>query len=233
LTAGPSAPTEIHAEEGEDGRQVATFAPFTRPGWWRVTVRSSVHLQGTIEVPFDILVPDPNRTGLDPPTADSAATQAFNDVVGRLERLQSVRQHDALADGVGGVVLSTARYAAPDRFQLATAEGDASIAVGPMQAFRRLDEPWRTVRRSAPFRYPTYSDTYADASGHRLGYPTTLDGRPARILTFYVARDRAWYCWWIDDAEGLLRREAMVAPSHYMTTEYDEFDAPMDIALPE
>jgi hypothetical protein len=129
-------------------------------------------------------------------------------------------------------VLSTARYAAPDRFQLLTAEGDASIAIGPTQAFRRLEEPWRTVRRSAPFRYPTYRDTYDGAIAQRLGHETTLDGRPARILTFYVPRDRAWYCWWLDTADGLLRREVMVATSHYMSTVYDAFDDPVEIALP-
>ena len=37
----------------------------------------------------------------------------------------------------------------------------SSFVCGPVQAFRRLDEPWRTVRRSAPFRYPTYRDNYA------------------------------------------------------------------------
>jgi copper transport protein len=232
LAAGPSAPVEIAGEESEDGRQVARFSPFTRPGWWRITLRSTVHLHGVLEVPFDILVPDPNRTGLDPPAADPAAEQAFAEAVARLEGLQSVHQRDALADGIGGVVLSSARYAAPDRFQLLTAEGDASIAVGPTQAFRRMEEPWRTVRRSAPFRYPTYSDTYADASAHRLGHETILDGRPARILTFYVARDRAWYCWWLDAEDGLLRREVMVAPSHYMTAAYDRFNEPTEITLP-
>jgi hypothetical protein len=229
---GRSSPVEAFVEEQPDGRQLATFGPFARPGWWRVVLTSNVHLQGVVEVPFDVLVPDPNRTGLDPPAADPAAQQAFETALVRLERLQSVRQQDALADGTGGVVLSTARYAAPDRFALQTAEGEQSIAIGPTQAFRRLDEPWRTVRRSAPFRYPTYRDAYEGATAFRLGHETTLDGRPTRILTFYVARDRAWYCWWIDAADGLLRREVMVAPSHYMTTVYDAYDAPVDIALP-
>ena len=59
-----------------------------------------------------------------------------------------------------------------------TAEGDASIAVGPVQAFRRLEEPWRTVRRSAPFRYPTYRVTYEGATAQRLGHEIDA-GRPA------------------------------------------------------
>ncbi|MCC7370453.1 MAG: copper resistance protein CopC/CopD [Chloroflexi bacterium] len=232
LAAGPPGPIDAVAEEQPDGRQLATFAPFTRPGWWRVVVRSTVHLQGVVETPFDVLAPDPNRTGLDPPTSQSAAVELFGQTVQRLEGLRSVRQRDALADGVGGVVFSTARYAAPDRYQLQTAEGDASVAVGPNQAFRRLDEPWRLVRRNAPFRYPTYRDTYADASAQRLGHQVTLDGQPARLLTFYVERDRAWYLWWLDAGDGLLRREVMVAPAHYMTTLYDEFDAPTAIELP-
>jgi len=228
----PPSPTDTFAAEQPDGRQVVSFAPFSRPGWWRVLVRTTVHLQGVVEVPFDMLVPDPNRAGLDPPTADLAAERLFADTLDRLDQLRAVRQRDALADGTGGVVLSTARYAAPDRYQFMTAEGDASIAVGPTQAFRRQDEPWRTVRRSAPFRYPTYRDTYDGATAQRLGHDTTLDSRPTRVVTFYVPRDRAWYCWWVDAADGLLRREVMVAASHYMTTLYDAFDAPVEIALP-
>ena len=101
-----------------------------------MTVRTTVHLQGIVEVPFDILVPDPNRTGLDPPTADPAAEQAFAEAVDAAwSGSGRCGSSDALADGAGGVVLSSARYAAPDRFQLLTAEGDASIAVGPTQAF--------------------------------------------------------------------------------------------------
>jgi copper transport protein len=232
LDRGPS-PVDATAAEQPDGRQTVTFSPFTRPGWWRVLVSTTVHLQGVIEVPFDVLVPDPNRSGLDPPTADPAAAQVFTAALDRLSGLRAVRQRDALADGTGGVVLSTAQYVAPDRYQLLTAEGDASIAVGPTQAFRKQEEPWRTVRRAAPFRYPTYRDNYDGATAQRLGSDTTLDGRPTHVLTFYVPRDRAWYCWWIDAQDGLLRREAMVAASHYMTTLYDGFDVPAEIALPE
>jgi copper transport protein len=232
LTGAPP-PVEAFAQEQQDGRQVVRFAPFSRPGWWRLMVSTTVHLQGRIDVPFDLLVPDPNRSGLDPPAAEPLAEQAFTAAVERLERLRSVRQRDALADGTGGVVLSTARYAAPDRFQLTTAEGESSVAVGPTQAFRRLDEPWRTVRRSAPFRYPTYRDTYDGATAQRLGHEMMLDGRPVRTLSFYVPRDRAWYCWWLDQSDGLLRREVMIATSHYMTTVYDDFDEPVQIALPQ
>ena len=231
--AGSPSPVEVYAQEQDDGRQVVTFAPFSRPGWWRVLVSTTVHLQGRVEVPFDLLVPDPNRSGLDPPATEPSAEALFEATLARMEQLRAVRQRDALADGTGGVVLSTAQYVAPDRFQLTTAEGDASIAIGPTQAFRRLEEPWRTVRRSAPFRYPTYRDTYEGATAQRIGHETTVDGQAARTLSFYVPRDRAWYCWWLDTTDGLLRREVMVATSHYMTTVYDAFNQPAEIALPQ
>jgi len=231
--AGSAAPPfDAFAEEGPAGQQLVTFAPFSRPGWWRLAVSTTVHLQGRVDLPFDLLVPDPNRTGLDPPAADPGAASLFAATVARMEQLQSVRQRDALADGLGGVVLSTAHFAAPDRYEFLTAEGDASVAVGQTQAFRHLDEPWRVVRRTSPFRYPGYRDTYDGASAQRLGHDTLLDGVPVRVLTFYVLRDRAWYCWWVDADTGLLRREAMVASSHYRSISYDEFDAPVTIALP-
>ena len=228
----PPLPVQVFAEEQPDGRQTASFAPFARPGWWRVLVTTSVHLQGAVEVPFDVLVPDPNRAGLDPPTADDEAASLYAETLARLNQLSAVSQRDVLADGAGGLVLSTASYVAPDRYRLVTAEGDESIAVGSVQAFRRGDEPWRTSRRGAPFRYPTYAANYDGATSQRLGHETTLDGRPAHVLTFYVPRDRAWYCWWIDTADGLVHRESMVAPAHYMTTTYQQQNAPADITLP-
>ena len=138
-----------------------------------------------------------------------------------------------LADGAGGLVLSTAEYVAPDRFRLVTAEGEESVAVGATQAFRRDGQPWRAARRSAPFRYPTYRDTYEGATAQRLGHETTLDGVPARIVAFFVPRDRAWYCWWVGRDDGLLRREVMIAPSHYMTSTLDGFDAPAHVEVPD
>lgn len=77
----PPSPTETFAAEQPDGRQVVSFAPFSRPGWWRVLVRTTVHLQGVVEVPFDVLVPDPNRAGLDPPATDPAAARLFADTL--------------------------------------------------------------------------------------------------------------------------------------------------------
>jgi hypothetical protein len=192
-----------------------------------------VHLRGAVEAHFDLLVPDPNRAGVDPPPADPEAERLFGATLDRLEQLRAVRQRDSLADGAGGLIRSTAEYVAPDRFRLVTAEGDESIAVGAVQAFRRLDEPWRSARRTAPFRYPTYRDTYAGATAQWLGHESPLEGVPARVLTFYVQRDRAWYCWWIGLDDGLLRREVMIAPSHYMTSTLDGFDAPAQVDVPE
>jgi copper transport protein len=228
----PPPPFDGNAEEGPEGQQIVTFSPFGQPGWWRLTVNTTIHLQGHVSLPFDLLVPDPNRTTLDPPASDPAAADLFAATISRMERLRSVRQRDALADGIGGVTLSTARFAAPDRYEFTTAEGDASVAVGPTQAYRHLDEPWRVVRRTSPFRFPSYRDTYDGSSAHHLGHDATLDGAAMRILTFYVARDRAWYCWWIDAETGLVRREAMVGPSQYRSISYDEFDAPVTIELP-
>jgi len=226
-------PTEAFGEEGPDGRHMAAFAPFARPGWWRLSVRADVHLRGTVESHFDLVVPDPNRAGLDPPTTDPQAERFYGATLDRLERLRAIRQRDALADGAGGLILSTAEYAAPDRFHLVTGEGEESIAVGGAQAFRRGADPWRAARRSAPFRYPTYRDNYEGATAQRLGHEALLGDVPTRLLTFFVARDRAWYAWWVGRDDGLLHREVMIAPSHYMTSVLDRFDAPADIAIPD
>ncbi len=210
---------------GTDGRLAPSFTAFDGPGWWRVTVLTTVG-QSTIRTPFELLVPDPNRGGVDPPVGDSQAERQFAQTLDRMEALRAVRQREALSDGGGGLIISTAEYVAPDRFRLTTREGDESITVGAVQMFRRAGQDWRPVRRSTPFHYPAYRASYEGAIGHRLGREDRLEGSATRVLSFYVPRDRAWYCWWIGDDDGLVHQEAMIAPAHYMTSRLDRFNEP-------
>lgn len=221
-----------------DGAFVARFAAFDDPGWWRLTVAAEVGGE-TVEVPFELLVPDPNQTGVDPPESEPSAERLFVATLERMEALRSVRQHDVLADGAGGLIVSTAEYAAPDRFRLTTEEGDELIAVGAAQVFRRPDESWRETRRSSPFHFPTYRANYEGAIGQRIGREETLQTSqpgsfpvPARVLSFYVPRDRARYCWWIARDDGLVHREVMIAPSHYMTSRLEAFNEASAIPMP-
>ncbi len=212
-----------------DGRLLGSPA-FDRAGWWRVAASADFAGQ-TFEVPFELLVPDPNRGSVDLPVPEAEAERMFAAALARMERLRAIRQHEALSDGVGGLFISTAEYAAPDRARLTTDEGDASVTVGMAQMFRRAgQQAWQPLRRTAPLRYPNYRATYEGATAQRAGRTEELDGIAVRILSFYVPRDRAWYCWWVAD-DGLVHREAMVAPSHYMSTRLDRFDAPADITL--
>ena len=212
-----------------DGRWTASL-PIDRPGWWRVAAIATPAGE-TVEVPFELLVPDPNRAGPDPPAPEPAGERLFGAALDRLEALRAVRERQLLADGLGGLIVSTAEYVAPDRARLTTGDGDESVTVGAAQAFRRAgDATWRPLRRAAPLRYPIYRATYQGATAQRLGRAEVLDGVPTRVLSFYVPRDRAWYCWWVGD-DSLVHQEAMIAPSHYMTSRLDRFDRPADITI--
>lgn len=43
----------------------------------------------------------------------------------------------------------------------------------------------------------------------------------------------AWYAWWIGLDAGNLRRQAMIAPGHFMLTHYFDHDQPVGIQLPQ
>ena len=58
------------------------------------------------------------------------------------------------------------------------------------------------------------------------------NGESSQLLLFYNPGQKAWFGWWIGNATGLLRRQVMVAPGHFMLTRYFDQDTSLSIELP-
>jgi hypothetical protein len=71
------------------------------------------------------------------------------------------------------------------------------------------------------------------STAFRFGRTEAVDGEMARVLLFYNPSQGAWYAWWIGEQTGLLRRQAMVAPGHFMLTHFSDHNQPLIIPLPE
>ena len=81
-----------------------------------------------------------------------------------------------------------------------------------------------------------WDEEYDGATGFRLGRVEEAGGEPCQILTLVVPGTRgqviAWYAWWVGRESGQLRREMMVSQSHYMRSDFSDFDAPVTIVPP-
>jgi hypothetical protein len=81
-----------------------------------------------------------------------------------------------------------------------------------------------------------WDEEYVGARGFQFGRTEEVRGEPCQILTFVVPGTEkqvvAWYVWWVGTETGLVHREMMVSQSHYMPSDFSEFDGPLTIEPP-
>jgi hypothetical protein len=59
-----------------------------------------------------------------------------------------------------------------------------------------------------------------------------VDDVPSHIVAFARPDLPAWFRIWVGDADGLVRREEMLAESHLMVHTYSDFDRVGSLAAP-
>ena len=207
-------------------------------GWWELAVIVQRRAASDLRVPFYVRL-EPNSHAPEtwqPPAAegDPEARRLFEMAWSTLRRVRSVGMRQDTADGVGGHVLAEIEAMAPDRMRYRLAGGGEVVTVGAAQQYREPGGTWQRFERATPLRFPDYS-WYAHATAHTLGRRETLPqagGEEARVVSFYVAEDEAWYLWWVGSVSHRVWREVMLAPYHLMVTEYLAYDQPTTIELP-
>jgi hypothetical protein len=70
------------------------------------------------------------------------------------------------------------------------------------------------------------------STAFKLGRQEVVDGEIAQVVLFYNPSQQAWYAWWVGSETGYIRRQMMVAPGHYMLTEFFDQNAPLVIEIP-
>ena len=76
---------------------------------------------------------------------------------------------------------------------------------------------------------PTWGSDVTDA---RVLGSTTVNGRPAWIVSFATPSVPAWFTAWIDKRSSRPLRLRMTAPGHFMFHRYVGFDRPLRIVPP-
>ena len=217
---GASSVTQM---EAENGRYRGTVI-LTPPGAWHLEVLVTLPDQPEAAAPFDLTVPVPDAGAI-----LSLADQAMNG-------LRSLREHNELGNG-GATVVTEFRYAAPDRMhsivQTPTVHRE-TIAIGDRRFDREGTGPWQESAWPARggYRWPAY-DFATDATEVTVLGREEIDGVDCFVVAFLDPASGARFRLWIGTTDYLVRQQVMMAPGHYMTSVFSDFNAPVTIEEPE
>lgn len=231
------------AQDPETGDFVSNGVQLTLNGWWEVDVLVRRAGMEDEVIPFFFLIPDPNINGFDAPSVDSsnAEAQALFEQALQIEMgLTSLRYTERLASGLGGVAVSERTFSTgadgSPPVSLQTTSSIEILTVGDQTWQRTPGDEW--IERTYLSIYPPseWGASYDGATDFQMGRRVLVDGKPARVVTFFVpASDTqiaAWYAWWIDEETGHLVNEVMISRLHYMRWRFFDFDQPVHILPP-
>jgi copper transport protein len=165
-----------------------------------------------------------------PQTARAAALVAAGERA--LHGLRSLTIDERLASDSKTTLNTAWQVVAPDRLSYTTGGAGDAIVIGD----RRWDRgdatsPWQASPQDPRLRLPALDwERVEDPS--LLG-PTSVDGRPAWLVSFSDSTVPAWFEVAIDRATQRPLVVRMVAAGHFMIRRYGRFDAPLRIRPPK
>ena len=220
------------AVETKDGTTLAGEGTPCGPGCFETTLETTSRpVSATVTVTGPGASANPIRfavPGLWPP-------RPAGDLVRRTEnayrRLKTLVTHEVLQTDPSHPQSTVYLAVAPDKLRTRNRLGSESIVIGKRRWDRRLGQPWRQTRLSAPIR------SIAPYWGGIIEDPTLLGsasvgGRAAWIVSFAAPQYPAWFTVWIDKRSFRTLRLKMTASAHFMRHAYGPFDAPITITPP-
>jgi hypothetical protein len=152
------------------------------------------------------------------------------------EGLQSLQTREELTSGftaptgTGVSIVTESEAQAPDRLHYRVTGGSSpsyeTYRVGGAEC-TRSESDWQCEQQESQ---KTFDLSYLQPTTFKFGRREMVGGEMAQTLLFYSGR--AWYAWWVGEETGLLYRQAMVAPGHFMVTEYSGHNEPVVIEIP-
>ena len=172
--------------------------------------------------------------------SDPEAEALFQTALASYRGLSTVRWREELTSGlldptgIGASVLTTAEIEAPDRVHYEVISPGSShyqvYQAGETACNQDFgEEAWQC---STGQRSNWLALGYLKPTAFRLGRTELLDGEMTRVLLFYNPSQPAWYAWWVGQESGYLRKQAMVAPGHFMLTRFFDHNKSATIQIP-
>jgi hypothetical protein len=208
------------------GRYVEEGSELALPGWWEAEVIVRRRGQPDVSTSF------PLRLGRPRPAVSAVASQRLVEqvrlAVGTLHTWREVQQ---ITDGNGGVVVTRFDVVAPDRVHYQTSDGAEAIIVGTGRALRSGSEGWTRDTLPQPVVVEGPLSYLRDARSVALGRTAPCDEESCQVVLWQWDQTTTFAAW-IGTTTHRVHRLLMVAPEHYMTLEYRDFDAPIRVELP-
>ena len=220
-------PATIALTPRGEGRYEAVTGELALPGMWEIEVIVRRPGQPDAEIRF------PARLGTPPlRPVDSASGQVLAEATQAMTALKTWRQTEQITDGVGGVSVLHFEIVRPDRLHYRAA-GSEGIVIGSEQ-FQRTSpgSPWTRTILPQPFGASSI-ELYLEGAGRsaRLGRSGPCDEEVCQVV-LWDSSGGAHLAAWVGRSSKLVYRLLMVAPSHYMTLEFSDFNTPLRIEAP-
>jgi len=227
-----------------DAKSLSYLAQYqlAETGWWNI----DVILDATEVVSFYLRLDAPSQAPLTfaPPDyeSDPAAEALFRKTVQAYEGLSALKWREELTSGllaptgIGAWVVTDGEAEAPDKVHLSV----LSLGYSSYELYRVAEKgcsrdqggSWQCS--TSEFTGEAFELDYLQAAtAFRLGRREMMDGEMTQLLLFNnPSQAGAWFAWWVGEETGHLRKQAMVAPGHFMLTRFFDHDVPIGITLP-
>ena len=229
---GPGATAALPVRATADGLPVALS------GCGDTCRRGRVTLRGSERVLVDVGTAAGGRATFDLPPLPAASGDALlQHAVAAMGGLASYRMEEVLTAGLGTTLHSTYAFTAPNSFESHLVEQGVpfrTVWIGDTRYTREGHSPWKIEGGVPAPPVPTYVwDYFHPYRDARIVGIATVDGERMTELAFAGGDPQlpVWFLLWVD-ANGLVHKEEMRAPGHYMDHRYYDFDAPITIEAP-
>ncbi|MDR7418204.1 MAG: copper resistance protein CopC [Armatimonadota bacterium] len=217
------------------GRFAAEGGDLVAEGWWQVGVVVRRASRPDVSTTFPLMLERP-VIECRPPEAfgpdDPDALTLLSDARVAWSRVRTWREVQQLTDGAGSVYLTWVEAESPDRQHFRTSTGVEVVALGAVRYQRSGGGPWKRYEFASPV--PVEGPIYflRGARDVRLGRTGQCEGEPCRVL-FWASPDRgAKFAAWVITGTARIHRLLMLEPTHYMTLQYADLNAPIRIREP-
>lgn len=208
-------------------------------GWWQTEVVLSEKESVSFYFRLGRGGASPLETASPDYESDPQAEKVYRQARGGYESLNTLRWREELTSGllaptgIGAWVVTDAEAQRPDRVHYHVLSPGASdydtYRVGTTSCNRDRGQSWQCSSGSSS---EVLKLDYLRPTAFRLGREDFVSGEKARVVLFYNPGQHAWYAWWVGTDTGYLRRQMMVAPGHYMMTDFFDHNAPLVIQIP-
>ncbi|GEM_PF-728591 len=204
--------------EADGPGQFKAAGSFSQKGRWQVDVNLRFPDNTESSTSFALTIPT------------SGAEILLTQVQDKVNSLTSLKEKNILTGGSGGISITTEyQYQGPDKLRTVDDKGRESIIIGD-ERYDKAGEIW--TKASFPgYTFPPLA-LFTNPTEVTLLDTEEMDGKKVFVLAYEDPSLAAHFRWWIGADDFMPRKQLMIAPGHYMTSAYSDFNMPNNITPP-